>query len=193
MRLSFTFMANFRQRMGREEYWACPSTLCRAPSSQSGVQVSSRRAPAPGMYCYSSAWGSFCLSFPASPLAAQKELQQPRRFTLFLWGDAPSSHSISTELILSNVMTPYGVKWIIYSILIKKHWNPLGLLGREIPHDCCCCFLGVFWATGARTGTPKTSCPCARCCSDIHQVVAQCCPAKGQEAICTCWNKGNST
>lgn len=144
MRLGFTFMANFRQRMGREEHWACPSTLCRAPSSQSGVQVSSRRAPAPGMYCYSSAWGSFCLSFPASPLAAQKELQQPRRFTLFLCGDAPSSHSISTEAHLEQC---HDTLWCQMNYLFnfnQKALEPSGIVGERNPAWLLLLFSGSF-------------------------------------------------
>lgn len=150
MRLGFTFMANFRQRMGREEYWACPSTLCRAASSQSGVQVSSRRAPAPGMYCYSSAWGSFCLSLPASPLAAQKELQQPRRFTLFLCGDAPCSHSISTGCSSWAMSWHPMVSNELFIQFNQKALEPSGIVGERNP-----AWLLLLFLCGSFLGYPQ--------------------------------------
>lgn len=168
MRLSFTFMANFRQRMGREEYWACPSTLCRASSSQSGVQVSSRRSAAPQRYVLLLQCLRLSLSFPPLWLHGRSSSTQ---------GDSHCSCVVMLPLH-QHWAYPEQCLWCQMNYLfnlIKKAQEPPGNCWGEKSHMAVAAIplWRFFWAIEAPTGTPKTSCPCARCCSDIHWVVAQ--------------------
>lgn len=191
MRLHFTFIANFRQRMGREEYWACPSTPCRASSSQSGVQVSSRTSPAPHRDVLLLQCLRLTLTFsPCLPSGCTEGTSAPKEIhtSCVVMLLVPTPSALSSSWAMSMVSNELFIQFN------QKALEPSGNCCGEKSHMTVAAISlwRFFWATGAPTGTPKTSCPCARCCGDIHWVVAQCYPVKGQGAICTCWNKGNS-